>query len=533
MSFESIPSIYWIYLLVGLASLVLGYIFFKFIFAFIQKRLGTDVTEQRREIIEEAEKQAQAIKAEYEDMEAEKLQLMQEELESEIKTVQSVLAATEEEIESGELFANGEEGRIARSAKDVETVQQKVAVLQKDLQDKQNLLNDTISKLRKRLEEVSRTNIQKLLTTMTDDMIETRRLECQKLLRIIYDDLQTSSNRLAKRVLSSVLSRYSPGFSWPKAVNHIEIEDAKIGNLLGSSTETMAAELKELKEKTQVEFELFKEDDASKLVVKLAGGGGMEREAIRLTLTELSTKKIGTLATMGGIFQRHCKDLEEQALSLGRQAVKELKLDNVHPEIQKMIGQLFWRTSYRQNQYFHSIEVAKLAGILAHEFKENTELVKRAALFHDIGKAIDYKIEQNHAIISADYADRYGESIDVCNAILTHHNDIVSESTVASILKTADTLSGARPGTRVNLEEGYQIRISAIEDVIKSFGGIQKSAIMNGGREVHVEVNPKKVREDDLKSLSDSIAKKIEKDVAFPGQIKVLVSRRFESVAVA
>ena len=142
-------------------------------------------------------------------------------------------------------------------------------------------------------------------------------------------------------------------------------------------------------------------------------------------------------------------------------------------------------------------------------------------------------IVQQAAALSGDYADRFGESKQVCDTVMSHHNDLVLETPMSYVLKSADTLSGARPGARVNLEEGYQIRLSAIEEAVRSFPGIVKMAIMNGGREVHIDVNHKKVKENDLSRYTEDIAKKIEEEVAYPGQIKVLVSRRFESVAVA
>jgi ribonuclease Y len=225
--------------------------------------------------------------------------------------------------------------------------------------------------------------------------------------------------------------------------------------------------------------------------------------------------------------------LEKMALRLGRQAVSKLHINGLNEEIIKMVGALNWRTSYRQNQYYHSLEVAELAGILATELHEDVDTAKRCGLLHDIGKGLDYKIEGSHAIISGDYADRYGESKLICDTIMSHHNDIVLETPLSYLLKTADTLSGARPGARVHLEEGYQIRLAAIDQSIRSFSGILKVAIMSGGREVHVEVNHKKVKENELEKLTKEIVHKIETDVAFPGQIKVVVTRRFEAIAVA
>jgi ribonuclease Y len=210
-----------------------------------------------------------------------------------------------------------------------------------------------------------------------------------------------------------------------------------------------------------------------------------------------------------------------------------VKLSGIHPEIQKLVGYLNWRTSYRQNQWYHTVEVAKLAGIIASELGVDADAAKRCGLLHDIGKAIDYRIEGSHAVISGDYADRFGENRLICDTVMSHHNDLVIETPLAYVLRAADTLSGARPGARVNLEEGYQMRMSGIEACVRSFPGVVSLSIMNGAREVHVEVNNKRVQEQDLERLSQSIARKIETEVAFPGEIKILVSRRFEATAVA
>ena len=213
--------------------------------------------------------------------------------------------------------------------------------------------------------------------------------------------------------------------------------------------------------------------------------------------------------------------------------MRKLSLKGIHPEIQKLVGALNWRTSYRQNQWYHTVEVATLAGILANELGEDPDAAKRTGLLHDIGKALDYGIDASHAIISADYADRFGEKRYICDVVLSHHADLLVESPLAYILQTADTLSGARPGARVNLEEGYQIRLGAIQDAVYSFEGISDLAIMNGGREVHVQVFHNNVHTKELKSLAEKIARRIEDEVNYPGQIKVIVTRTIEATKVA
>ena len=260
---------------------------------------------------------------------------------------------------------------------------------------------------------------------------------------------------------------------------------------------------------------------------------GVKREAARLVLEKQFGRKIIDANKFKVEFEEELKKLHEYALKIGKNAVVDLKINGLHPELQRMIGHLNWRTSYRQNQYLHTYEVAKLAGMLAEEIGEDPESAKRCGLLHDIGKGIDYRIDGGHAVISGDYADRFGETQLICDTVMSHHNELVIETPLAFVLKTADTWSGARPGARVNLEEGYQVRLSGINESIRSFEGVLKIEIMHGGREVHVEIDHKKVRENQLDELAKNIAGKIEENVAFPGQIKVLLNRRFESTAVA
>jgi ribonuclease Y len=314
--------------------------------------------------------------------------------------------------------------------------------------------------------------------------------------------------------------------------NAVEVEDKKAWDFLADDREGLIAKAKEL---AGIEAEFHPARDIeSPAIIKLAGGMGVEREAARLALTEVV--KLGHHSQWQKypeFYQKQRALLDQQALKMGRQAVLELRLDGIHDEIQRLIGYLNWRTSYRQNQYLHSFEVAMLAGLVAEELGVDPTAAKRCGLLHDIGKVLDYRIEGSHAVISGDYADRYGERRLICDTVMSHHNDLVLETPLAHVLKTADTLSGARPGARVNLEEGYQDRLRDIDDVIRGFHGITKSAIMNGGREIHIEVNHKKVREDEIQRMTSAIARKLETDVAFPGQIKVLVTRRFESSTVA
>ncbi|SME89859.1 Rnase Y domain-containing protein [Pseudobacteriovorax antillogorgiicola] len=512
-------------------STVAGYAFFVFMKRSLPKRLTAEQVQQREKVVQKALARKQHIVEESIARQDEKLSIYQEELDAQLEDRAQDLEAQEQEIEQQEDFLSREESRIAKIENQCNSYQQKVEVVKAQLDKVSGDVNNHRRELQGALAKHAECELETVESNLAEEIINSRMLESQKRIKDMSEDLQTNSKKLADRSLARVLSRYEPKFVWPKPVSHVEIANKKSLEALSGDKHRLIEDLQELVDQVEIGMSEEKSQDAP--VIKLGGGYGIDKEAARLTLEELIPKGPGAWAKAEKVFSKHKRGLENTALKLGQQAVRELHLEGIAPEIQRMVGALNWRTSYRQNQYFHSLEVAKLAGILASELDVDPQTAKRCGLLHDIGKGIDYRIEGSHAVISGDYADRFGESKLVCDTVMSHHNDLVLETPMSYVLKSADTLSGARPGARVNLEEGYQIRLSAIEDVVRSFPGILKIAIMNGGREVHIDVNHKKVKENELNKYTQDIARKIEAEVAFPGQIKVLVSRRFESVAVA
>lgn len=514
--------------LVGFCAL--GYGIVRFITWIVPRKLRSENGMHREELLKAAREKGRIMNAEAVDRDQRRFQIATEELEEHIKDHKEDLLIEEQDLDARERFAETEEGRLKHMERDLEVAKGKTAVLEKAAEVKAEELQRSQIELRVKLQEVSGFQADQLKSSMKQSLIEARQLECQKLLKTLADDLNASSKRNASRMLSRTLARYAPEFPWPKATNHVEI-DLKTLELLSAPESTLIADIKGLSE---VEVELLPgNQQGGPPIIKLAGGSGILREAARQALHEVIYKSSGGWGKIAAVYEKQRQTLFSQALVMGKKAVEDLQLDGMHPEILTLVGALNWRTSYRQNQYLHTVEVAKLAGIIATELGVDPEQAKRSGLLHDIGKCLDYKIEGSHAVISGDYADRYGESRLICDTVMSHHNDLVLETALSYVLKSADTLSGARPGARVNLEEGYQDRLSGIEEVVRSFPGVSKSLIMNGGREVHVDVHHKKIHDNDLESLVNAIAKKIEKDVAFPGQIKVMVTRRFEAVSVA
>lgn len=526
------PSISSSYIITCIIGAMLGVGLFSVVRYLLPRRLKAAHQQQRDLIVQKAQQRKEQLVAEAKKRADEKLLLMQEELEVTLEEERLSLESIENDFGLQEQFAEHEEERIAKLEASLDLHQRKIIDLQEQLEVHNQEKAQARLETQARLAQISDCDVQTTKQNIADGVLNDRRLDSQKRIKELVDDLESHSKKGAERVLSRILSRYQPTFVWPKSVNHVEIQNPRIFEALENPAHTLIADLAQLSEGVELTLSPT-EHEGMPSVIRLGGGYGIYKEAVRLTLEEVLPRGPSQWGRIDKVYQKHCRTIEMQAAKLGRQAVIELKLPNIHEEIQKMVGALNWRTSYRQNQYHHSVEVSRLAGLLASEMGVDPQVAKRCGLLHDIGKGIDYRIEGSHAVISGDYADRFGEKRLVCDTVMSHHNDLVLDTPLSFVLKSADTLSGARPGARINLEEGYQERLAAMEEAIKSFSGIQKVAIMNGGREVHIGVNHKRIREEDLQDFTAAIARKIEEDVAFPGQIKVLVTRRFEATAVA
>ena len=514
-----------------IASVLVGYGAFLIILKVLPSRLSAGHKSQKGEILVEAKKHAASILQEAERTQLSKIQLMKEELESTLSQREEDIKLAETDLEIYEKQIVVTASRVQKLEHDASQAEQHTLFAKGKYEEAISQWQSAQESLRKELETKSNSDSRGILKSLSDQQVEIRQLEAQKMLKLQTEEISNSAKRIASRFLSRSLARYAPEFPWPKMINTVDVENHKLFEILAKDSEGLLAQVKEL---AGVEAEFMEPRYADMPgIVKLSGGMGVERESARLALSEVLKAGQGSWSKIKENYAKQRAVLDSQALKLGRQAANELQLDGLHLEVIRLVGYLNWRTSYRQNQYLHSFEVSMLAGLVAEELGVDPVLAKRCGLLHDIGKVLDYRIEGSHAVISGDYADRYGETQLICDTLMSHHNDLVLETPLAHVLKTADTLSGARPGARVNLEEGYQERLSAIDDVVRGFSGITKSAIMNGGREIHIEVNHKRVREDELQALTTAIAKKIEEDVAFPGQIKVMVSRRFESSSVA
>jgi ribonuclease Y len=273
-------------------------------------------------------------------------------------------------------------------------------------------------------------------------------------------------------------------------------------------------------------------DDTPEAVI-LSGFNPIRREVARLALERLISDGRIHPARIEEIVEKVNQEVESAIREAGEQAAFDVGGHGIHPEVIKLLGKLKYRTSYGQNVLQHSLEVSFLCGIMAAELGMNEKRAKRAGLLHDIGKAVDHEVEGPHATIGAELAKKYGESAKVVHALAAHHEDVEPESVLAVLVQAADTLSGARPGARKELMETYVKRLEELEQIANSFRGVSKSYAIQAGRELRIIVENDKVSDDESIMLSRDIAKQIETELSYPGQIKVTVIRETRAVEYA
>ena len=396
----------------------------------------------------------------------------------------------------------------------------------KAVEDMEVHYKDLIEKQTKTLEEISgisRDEAKKELVTIIE---EEAQHEAAKTLRKIEDELRENADKKAKDIISTAIQRYAGDCVAERTVSIVSLPNEEMkGRIIGREGRNIRA----IEAATGVDLVI---DDTPEAVI-LSSHNPIRREAARLTLERLISDGRIHPARIEEMVKKVNEELEVTIREAGEQACFDLGLHGVHPEIIKLIGRLKYRTSYAQNVYQHSLEVAFIMGVMAAELKMNIKQAKRAGLLHDIGKAVDHEVEGPHAVIGADLARRYGESQRIVHAIAAHHGDEKVDSVLAVLVQAADTLSAARPGARREMLETYVKRLDELEKVACSFSGISKSYAIQAGRELRIIVSSEQVNDDDALLLSREIAKKIEADLTYPGQIKVTVIRETRAVEFA
>jgi ribonucrease Y len=425
------------------------------------------------------------------------------------------------------------EESIDRRVESLETKSQDLNARERDLQRREENLQTEKDKLSQLIAEQVR--MLESLSGLTADQArnelfirleqEVRRDTALRLKRI-EDELVETSEKKAKWVISEAIQRCASDHVAEATVSVVALpNDEMKGRIIGREGRNIRA----LEHATGINVII---DDTPEAVI-LSGFDNVRREIARITLERLIQDGRIHPARIEEIVEKVTADMDKNIKELGEQASLEVDVHGLHPEIVRLLGRLNYRTSYGQNVLRHSQEVCHLAGIMAAELGVNVQQTKRAGLIHDMGKALTHEVEGSHAVLGYELAKKFGENDIVANAVGAHHNEMPHESVIAVLIQAADALSAARPGARRETVATYIKRLEQLEQIADNFQGVEKSYALQAGREVRVVVEPDRIDDAEAMQLARDIARKVEAELTYPGQIKVTVVRETRAVDVA
>jgi len=385
---------------------------------------------------------------------------------------------------------------------------------------------ELVAEARKALEKIAGVSAEDAKKQLRESLIEEVKQEAAKTIKEIEDQAKEDGKKKAQYIISSAVERMSSEYSAERAISVVPLpSDEMKGRIIGREGRNIRA----LEAATGIDIVI---DDTPEAVV-LSGFNPVRREIARVALQNLIADGRIHPTRIEETVAKVTKEIDAGIKETGEQTCMDMGVLNVHPELIKLLGSLKYRFSFAQNVLQHSIEVAYVAGMMAAELGLDEKKARRAGLLHDIGKAVSHEVEGSHALIGMEYAKKYREDPEIVHAIGAHHEDLAQESALDCIIDAADAISGSRPGARREVLETYVKRIEDLERIATSFPGIEKAYAIQAGREVRVMVVNDEVNDAQAGILSKDIAKKIEQEMTYPGQIKVTVIRETRATEFA
>jgi ribonuclease Y len=407
----------------------------------------------------------------------------------------------------------------------LEARQAPIAALEAERAAHQEEARSLTRSARELLERAAGEKAESLRDSLAEAQIEEARAAAAHLLRQISDGVTAPEHvRQATRVMGISVGRFSGHYLTERHLSLIPLGEPRNGK-----PSVGEAELRAIEPVANIKLSFTDNQDA----VRIEGLDGVGREVARRCLANLLRRPAPNPEVVTRMARDVAAELDREILDLGKRAFSALEIPRAHPEIVKLVGRLNWRTSYTQNQWKHAVEAAFLCGMMADELSLDRKVARRAALMHDIGKALTHEMDGSHAVIGADYARRLGETEVVANAIGAHHTDEPFSSPYAYLVAAADAMSGARPGARRQTEDNHVAKLADLERLTRNFAGVEEAFAVQGGREVRVYVREDRVDDLGAVKLSSDIAETISREMTFPGQIKVTVIREFRAVETA
>ncbi|GIM57902.1 ribonuclease Y [Capnocytophaga canimorsus] len=507
-------------------GIAIGVAIAKFLEKKNASKIITNAQNEAKNLLREAKSEAENIKKDKILQAKEKFLELKAEHEKVISSKDKKMAEAEKRIRDKESQVSNELAQNKKLKEDLENknkdAEQKLSNLDKKQEEIERLHKNQI----KQLEIISGLSAQEAKIQLIDSLKNEAQADAMAYIQNTIEEAKLTARQEAKKIVINTIQRIGTEEAIDNCVSvfNLESDDIK-GRIIGREGRNIRA----LEAATGVEIIV---DDTPEAII-LSCFDAVRREIARLSLHKLVTDGRIHPARIEEVVEKTTKQIEDEIVEIGKRTIIDLGIHGLHPELVKCIGRMKYRSSYGQNLLQHSREVAKLCGLMAAELGLNVKLAKRAGLLHDIGKVPQVETEVPHAILGMEWAEKYGEKPEVCNAIGAHHDEIEMTSLLSPIVQVCDAISGARPGARRQVLDSYIQRLKDLEDAAFTFNGVKKAYAIQAGRELRVIVESEKVSDEKASELSFNLSQKIQTDMTYPGQVKVTVIRETRSVNIA
>lgn len=512
--------------LLSIVALVVGFVLSYFAGNKLSAQKISAAEQAGKKIIEDAEKDAGNIKKEKLLEVKEEWHKRKQEFEVEANARKNKFLSAEKQLKSREDAIESKIDLLSKKEKQLQSYEEELKKRENGIKAKIDEAQKVIDEQVKKLEQISGMSRDDAKRILVDSMANEAKADAAVIIKQIKDEAKQNAMKEARNIIIEAIQRSASDHSVESTVSVVNLDgDEMKGRIIGREGRNIRA----FEAATGIDLII---DDTPEAVV-ISGFDPFRREVAKKALEKLMLDGRIHPARIEEIVEKTRKELEDEIIKIGETSILELGIHNVHNELTRYVGKMRYRSSYGQNLLNHSIEVSYLCGLMAVELDLDPILAKRAGLLHDIGKCVDQNTEGPHALIGLELAKKYKENHVICNAIGAHHEDIEMESPYAVLVQAADSISGARPGARRESLENYVKRLEKLENLAQGFEGVAKTFAIQAGREIRVIVEPERIDDNSADLMASDIAKRIEHEMEYPGQIKVTVIRERRSVSLA